>query len=274
MAASLSAGGRRRCDGIVHATATYQASSQATTELRRAEPSDVDAQGSSCHPRPAPHGNGAAEGCWPRAICTARRLYRWRTCTSTVHASAELRPDSSSALALRPVPCCPAALDAALQLASCLDAHADTGTPVAIKAFEWRSGASPARVVAHAGADGTGADVEMIDTAGVLIGIARGLQMAPAQPPLARVSVATLSTAVAEDVSTAMANARGASLATIIDDGVGSATRASRALQERAATAPTVARAASNGSSPWPPPRHTTRRPLPSTQTAGRSCKR
>ena len=225
------------CNGVTHATMSYQAG--ATTLLGHIA-STLKGKVADCEPRivQQPYATMLAEGySYGPAFAQMAQLSMQR-----VHASALLSSDSTTLTTRGLVPCCPAALDAALQLASFLDAYAGTGTPIAIAALEWQVGTQLTRTVAREGADGAGADVEMLDLAGKRVGMARGLQMAPAEPPLARLTFSSHSTTRRIDDDFKRDG-------TAVDVGIGeasTATGALRALREQAVHAPAIARAASD----------------------------
>lgn len=232
-------------DGVVHATMAYHV--DATRELGRAASSahlteeKPDRDGVEPRRVARPYEAMLAQGySYGPAFAQMTQLSVYGP-----HASAQLVAETSMALNARgTVACCPAALDAALQLASFLEAYSGTGTPVAIGTLEWRVGASLAETVAHEGADGAGAHVEMLDSAGKVVGIARGMQMAPAEPPLARLVLATTRT-IAQTTGLPSDDTVGAA---IVDVGVGSTTTAMgacRALRQQVSRSPVLVRAAS-----------------------------
>ena len=230
--------------GVVHATMEYQvgstsflgrAASTNTTKDNCTKAASCEAARSVPHPYTAMLADGYSYG---PAFAQMAQL-----CVQSQRASALLVSDSSTTLSARgPVPCCPATLDAALQLASFLDAYAGTGTPIAIATLEWRVGAELARTVATEGADGAGADVEMFDASNARVGMARGLQMAPAVTSLARLAFSTLST-------TRRVGDGSKSVGTVVEVAIGEASTAAgalRALRAQVVSAPALARAASD----------------------------
>ena len=240
------------CDGEVHARMAYLAD-DASTLVRLASSSEAITTGGLGDGRTIeqPYDTMRAQGySYGPAFAQLAHL--------SVHgsrASADLVSSASATLQARgPSPCCPATLDAALQLVSFLDAHAGTGTPVAISELTWRVGALPARTLATEGAEGAGgAHVEMSDAAGELVGVASGLQMAASEAPIARLTFATLESKMghadadggAMDAVTAdVATLAGRAIVSVGDESGATMTGAIRAVRAAAARAPTTARAA------------------------------
>ena len=174
------------CDERVHATMAY---SVLRTSSLGGQP--AARPGSNFRPVKQPYAALLAQGyCYGPAFARLEHVQTDGRC-----ARADLKRYEGCE---KTMPCCPAAFDAALQLASFLDVHG-TGTPVSIDGFEYSRGSigpvSIASSVATAAADSLGgADVDLFDAAGALVGRVRGLRMVAAVPATSRFVYSSVST--------------------------------------------------------------------------------